>query len=474
MAGGHAVAAVAALGGGSSGLAFSGLSRATGEPCRFGGRFHQRRRGVGDRRRGFAARKAPGRFRIGVALGQAMLPGLPVHLAEMDRVALLAALHTSGGGPASLGAAVLAASGGTVARGVGGARGENGDGDGGDDGAHNSPRNRSADRSSPARNGKGFAPGLGGVVRCPRAVSRAFVTGLSLHSATEDAMRTLALSIAAAVILAPTSALAWGNEGHEIVAAIARDQLTPTARAKVDALLAADSDTLTAPDMLARATWADAWRGAGHKETASWHFVDVELDHPDLRSACFDYPKPADPASAGPAQDCVVDKIAEFQAELANPATPQAERILAVVYLLHLVGDLHQPLHAADNHDRGGNCVQVSLGGSRTMNLHHFWDTTVLEPLGEDPQAVASKLEAQITPADRAAWTQGDTRTWAMESYGVARSVVYSFSPPPGCAAGQAPVALPDGYADKATVAAEVQLQKAGVRLAWVLNTALR
>jgi hypothetical protein len=91
-----------------------------------------------------------------------------------------------------------------------------------------------------------------------------------------------------------------------------------------------------------------------------------------------------------------------------------------------------------------------------------------------DPQAAASKLEAQITPADRAAWTQGDARTWAMESYGVARSVVYSFNPPPGCAAGQAPVALPDGYADKATVAAEVQLQKAGVRLAWVLNTALR
>jgi hypothetical protein len=287
-------------------------------------------------------------------------------------------------------------------------------------------------------------------------------------------MRALAPFIAATVILAPTSALAWGNEGHEIVAAIARDQLTPTARGKVDALLAADGDTLTAPDMLARATWADAWRGAGHKETSSWHFVDVELDHPDLRSACFDYPKPADPASSGPAQDCVVDKIAEFQAELANPATPQAERILALVYLLHFVGDLHQPLHAADNHDRGGNCVQVSLGGSRTMNLHHFWDTMVLEPLGDDPQTVATKLEAQITPTERAAWAQGDARSWAMESYGVASQVVYSFNPPHGCTGGQAPIALPAGYADKATEVTRVQLQKAGVRLAYVLNTALR
>jgi hypothetical protein len=287
-------------------------------------------------------------------------------------------------------------------------------------------------------------------------------------------MRTLFLAATAALALTPASAFAWGNEGHEIVAAIARDQLTPQVKAKVDALLAADADTLTPPDMLSRATWADAWRAAGHKETASWHFVDVELDHPDLRSACFDYPRAADPASSGPAQDCVLDKITEFQAELANPATPQAERILALVYLLHFVGDLHQPLHAADNQDKGGNCVQVSLGGSRTMNLHHFWDTTVLEPLGSDAQVVAARLEAQITPAQKAAWASGDARAWAMESYGVARQVVYSFNPPAGCGSDRAPIPLPAGYADKALATAQVQLEKAGVRLAYVLNTALR
>lgn len=73
-------------------------------------------------------------------------------------------------------------------------------------------------------------------------------------------------SVFASLLLAwPASALAWGNEGHEVIALIARGYLTP-AKAKVDALLAADHDTLTAPDMASRATWADAWRGAGHKK----------------------------------------------------------------------------------------------------------------------------------------------------------------------------------------------------------------
>ena len=181
----------------------------------------------------------------------------------------------------------------------------------------------------------------------------------------------LGLVLAGAAAL-PAPALAWGFEGHEIVAAIARARLTPAVRAKVDAILAGDADTLTAPDMLSRATWADAWRGAGHRETAQWHFVDLELDHPDLNAACFGRPAAGALASQGPAQDCVVDKIEAFAAELGAPAIAPAERLLALKYLLHFVGDVHQPLHASDHQDRGGNCVRIALGGSRTSNLHSF------------------------------------------------------------------------------------------------------
>ena len=286
-------------------------------------------------------------------------------------------------------------------------------------------------------------------------------------------MRPIVAMLVAIAALVPAPAEAWGNEGHETVALIARSYLTPDVRAKVDALLASDPDALTAPDMGSRATWADAWRGAGHRETASWHFVDIELAAPDLHSACFGFPAPANPASAGPAQDCVVDKVREFSAELASSATPQSERVLALKYLLHFVGDLHQPLHSSDNQDRGGNCVLLSLGGARTVNLHAWWDTVVVGELGTDPVALAATLRARITPAQLTQWRTGDAGTWAQEAFGVARTTAYRVGSAPGCGTGAAPIPLPEGYDAAARAAAALQLERAGVRLAAVLNSAL-
>jgi hypothetical protein len=201
--------------------------------------------------------------------------------------------------------------------------------------------------------------------------------------------------------------------------------------------------------------------------------VDIELDRPDLAGACFGFPAPAHPASAGPAQDCLVDRLNTFTRELADPATDPAERIVALKYVLHFVGDLHQPLHAADNHDHGGNCVQLGLGGPRTVNLHSFWDTRVVEAMGSDPLAIADGLRAEITPATKAAWERGDVRGWAMESYGVAKANVYSIGSAPGCDSGSGPIPLPAGYEVNAKKVAALQLQKAGVRLALILNRAL-
>ena len=268
-------------------------------------------------------------------------------------------------------------------------------------------------------------------------------------------------------------ALAWGYEGHEVIADIARHFLTPDVAARVDQMLAQDPDTLTGHDMASEATWADVWRGAGHRETASWHFVDIELTNPDLKGACFGFPPSGPQASQGPAQDCVVDKINAFSAELSNPATPPAERLLALKYLLHFVGDVHQPLHASDNQDRGGNCVQVSLGGSRTTNLHAYWDTAVVNMWGANPAAVAATLTAQITPTEETTWRKGDASAWALESYSVSKGHVYTLGSKPRCDANQSPITLPDGYAGQAKAVAGDQMKKAGVRLARVLNRAL-
>lgn len=271
--------------------------------------------------------------------------------------------------------------------------------------------------------------------------------------------------------LAPAPAYAWGYEGHRVVAAIARGYLTPAVRAKVDALLAQDADPLTPHTMIEAATWADTWRN-DHRETSQWHFVDLELDHPDLASACFGFPAAATPASAGPAQDCLVDRLNAFTAELGAPGTPLAERIVALKYVLHFVGDLHQPLHASDNRDHGGNCVVLALGGSRPTNLHSYWDTSVVETFGSDPLAVAAGLSAHITAAQKTEWARGDVKTWALESYGVAKTSVYTIGSKPGCD-DKTPVALPSGYAETAKAVAALQLERAGVRLAAVLNKAL-
>lgn len=96
-------------------------------------------------------------------------------------------------------------------------------------------------------------------------------------------------SIASLSISSP--AFAWGYEGHETVAAIARNYLTPTVRARVDAILSTDTDTLTKPDMISRSTWADVWRSKSHSETADWHFVDNEII-PTFRAPASITPNP--------------------------------------------------------------------------------------------------------------------------------------------------------------------------------------
>jgi hypothetical protein len=277
--------------------------------------------------------------------------------------------------------------------------------------------------------------------------------------------------VAMAALTFPVGACAWGFEGHEIVAAIARGYLTPQVREKVDQMLAADQDTLTPHDMLAEATWADRYR-SGHPETGDWHFVDIELDHPDLQSACFGFPA-ANPASQGPAHDCIVNKVSEFTQELADPATAATERLLALKFLLHFVGDMHQPLHDSDNHDKGGNCVLVSLGGPRAVNFHRYWDTTVVQGLGEDPQAAADLLIRRITPENKTAWEKGEPQSWALEGFEIARKVAYTIGSKSGCAPDPSPLSLPPGYDQTARDTAAVQLEKAGVRLAAVLNGAL-
>ena len=279
--------------------------------------------------------------------------------------------------------------------------------------------------------------------------------------------------------LAPSSVLAWGGEGHAIIALIASQFLDAGVRAKVAGILSTDTDDLAGHDIASASMWADRYRDSDrngsqerYRGTREWHFVDIEIDDPDLNRACFGHPPlPSGlPASRGPAHACIVDKIDQFAAELADPATDAEERLIALKFLLHLVGDLHQPLHAADDHDAGGNGKRISAGGLGAENLHQLWDVELVEQLGNEPQIVASDLIERIFDEERQEWSQGTAADWAMESFEVARDRVYGQLSLPG--ADRAYTLLP-AYIGQETRDAARQMSKAGVRLALVLNSAL-
>lgn len=303
--------------------------------------------------------------------------------------------------------------------------------------------------------------------------------------------------IALALITSAQAAFAWGSEGHEAIGLIAEHFLTDKARAEVLSLLAAPSDPPLPAAIRDRTTWADAYRDSDRNTTKeryfatrSWHFVDLDIDRPDFKVACYgDGPAKA-PASKGEANDCVVRKIEQFAAELADRSSPESERTLALMYLLHFVGDVHQPLHAAEHqHDQGGNKVQIIVEGRDVgSNLHSYWDTDAVKSLGSTPEVIAKRLVAEITAEDMAQWTKGSgdlsaPRQWALESWSVAKAGAYdipnatqpckvrSYNQPPSD--GQCHV-LSAGYVENATKQTREQLKKAGVRLANLLNAALR
>jgi hypothetical protein len=292
----------------------------------------------------------------------------------------------------------------------------------------------------------------------------------------------LAAMIAGVVLpIYPSVGWSWGDEGHEIIALIAEHYLKPQVRSRVQAILDTDPTGLThGTGMAAEATWADKFRDSDrdttqnrYLQTRAWHYVNIELTEPRIDVACYRHPTltKGTPASEGPAQDCIIDKIDQFRAELRSAATASAERRLALQFLLHLVGDIHQPLHAADHYDHGGNDLRVASRGGRPGNLHHEWDTVFVERLGTDAAEVADKLIHEISPEDRHRWSSGTAADWARQSFALAR--IHAYGKLPRISAD--PVTggareLGASYEADAEKTAAMQLQRAGLRLARLLN----
>jgi len=302
--------------------------------------------------------------------------------------------------------------------------------------------------------------------------------------------------IAAALIafLPVRAAFAWGPEGHRVVALIADrllQQSEPEVRAKVQALLATDKDNrLTKSDIASEATWADALRDKSPEArlgTSAWHAVRFKPDSPDLAAACFGRkPLPSGyPASRGPQDNCVIDKLAQFAAELKNPETSQFQRLAALQFVLNLAGDVNDPLNAIDRGDQEAHCTVVQIGSQPPLRLSTYWDEKLVrQVVGANVAQAATRLATEIPAAEARSWAEGTPETWARESFELAKSVAYGFGAEAAGGQFQFPTAKGQAepcpslslyrvgleYEAKAFAAVKTQLAKAGVRLARLLR----
>jgi len=253
-----------------------------------------------------------------------------------------------------------------------------------------------------------------------------------------------------ALLLVPASVFAWGTMGHRAVARIAENHLTPKARQEVAKILGTESMPIVS-------TWPDEIRSdAQYKDTGPWHYLNVAsgLDFPGFvaQLTASAAPAPAAPTNAYTA-------LAQVRADLKDSKKTAEERVFALKFLIHLVGDVHQPLHVGHAEDRGGNSISTNWRG-RDTNLHSIWDGDLVEYPGLTYNEMATAYD-RATPAQIKQWQQDDVSTWLFESYQLCTPIYAAAAPNSKLDYHFYPTFGPN---------VEQQILKAGIRLAGVLN----
>ncbi len=258
------------------------------------------------------------------------------------------------------------------------------------------------------------------------------------------------------VLVQPSEARAWGELGHKIVCEIAYRLATPAARAEVRRLIALDP-RYKDKGFSESCVWADDPRT---RDTE--HYVNLARDKTTIASLIC------------PFQPCVLAAIGSDRKKLADKSKSDPLRLVALKYLSHWVGDVHQPVHVSLRGDSGGNAIGVS--GECTYDFHNTWDTCLVEKaVGTDVRVAATALINAIPPGMQDQWKQGGTLDWARESFAITLAPKTKYCVQQGslCKKPTADVEIDSDYVkDHAPIVRE-RLTQAGVRLAHVLNQAL-
>ena len=277
----------------------------------------------------------------------------------------------------------------------------------------------------------------------------------------------------------PALAFAWGPEGHAMVGDIATQRLTPAAQHAVAGLLEGDLGADEQPSgrtTLAQvASWADEIRALpAYRASGVFHYDDIPIcGVPDRARYC-------------PNDQCASGHLKRQIAILKDRTAMPRERNEALKWIVHLIGDMHQPLHASDHDDKGGNDVKVTFFGARMgepqdgraprpLNLHTIWDTQIPHRVIDERGGYPAFLADLPDDATRRTWEAGGIDDWFAESNAIAKNFLYPNLPTRFMCA--QPIAglldIGDAYFRAASPLVAVQLKKAGVRLAKVLNDAL-
>lgn len=238
-----------------------------------------------------------------------------------------------------------------------------------------------------------------------------------------------------------TTAFAWGKTGHRVTGEIAQNHLSEKARTQITSILGTEglAEASTWPDFM-RASKEPFWQ----KTAGPFHYVTI--------------PKGKTYAEIGaPKEGDAITALKMFAKTLKDPAATQEEKALALRFTIHLIGDVHQPLHVGNGKDRGGNTVRVTFFGIAT-NLHSVWDTAIVDHAGLSFTELAHWLERKITPEQMAAWTDVDPLVWIAESATI-RETIYPEDQ-----------SLSWDYIFEHADTVHTRLSQAGIRMAAYLN----
>jgi len=280
--------------------------------------------------------------------------------------------------------------------------------------------------------------------------------------------RLQALLVAISLSLLPSPAAAWWEYGHETTAEVAMKLVKPRTKQSIFWLLRQQKQ-LETPSCPARtieevSVWPDCIKTLGDRFSYAyaWHFQDVEICRQfDLKEPC-----------AG--GNCVSAQIARAQRMIADRELPARDRLMALAFLVHFVGDLHQPLHGAEHDgDQGGNKVKASYGVIPRTNLHSIWDGLLADRAISSPPGGLGVL-SDVPPEQRAELAKGTIQDWSRESWELARTQVYgSLIADPCATPAPARVAMDEAKIEQLIPILRLQVAKGGIRLARLLDEAL-